>query len=389
IPDRDVIASDEALSALPDILGDRSLEDQRKVIAGKKKRVNDRLKEIPARIDELSRSLPEEMAPRKTIEAYIRNLDSKIQAAKDDTVLPGLRKELAEAQTKLAETQAKYAKGVREANKGIDKKVEGIDKEIKKLQKQAKDLEWDNNQAVTVIGRNKETVAGLGATYATVRARKQVYDEICPTCNQPIPSDQIEAARKQFNENQAIELGSIQADGKKLKAGNEILQKTIKEDEGKIKSLAIEVTAYEKSIKEEEEDRVEAKPSIEIAHLKEQVAPIEDEIKEHRIEKDLQKTLHILETDRQAEQAKLAKHDAALSTKKRIKELEIEEKNLAGEYEELEMQIFLMEKFIVSKVNLLEDQVNSKFELVKWKLFDIQVNEGVKECCIPMLNGST
>ena len=48
-----------------------------------------------------------------------------------------------------------------------------------------------------------------------------------------------------------------------------------------------------------------------------------------------------------------------------------------------------MEKFVVQKVNMLEEKINSKFELARFKLFDIRINEGVRECCVTMLDGST
>ncbi|KKM05918.1 hypothetical protein LCGC14_1749270, partial [marine sediment metagenome] len=198
ISDNDVIASDLTLSALPAILSDRSLEDQKKVIAAKKKKVNDRLKEIPARIDELLRTLPSESANRKVIKAYIKNIDKKIQAAKDDTVLSGLRKDLAEAQVKLAEAKAKTAQVILEANAGVDAKVFEAQAEIRKLKSQIDAIGDRVEGCEDKITRNNKSIAELKATHATVTARKQTYDEICPTCNQPLPSDQIEAAKDQF-----------------------------------------------------------------------------------------------------------------------------------------------------------------------------------------------
>ncbi|KKL91692.1 hypothetical protein LCGC14_1892130, partial [marine sediment metagenome] len=77
------------------------------------------------------------------------------------------------------------------------------------------------------------------------------------------------------------------------------------------------------------------------------------------------------------EQAKLATLDAAEKTKDRIENLKMEERDLGIEFEELEKQIFLMEKFIVAKVGLLEGKINSKFQLARFKLFETQINEGI------------
>ena len=71
----------------------------------------------------------------------------------------------------------------------------------------------------------------------------------------------------------------------------------------------------------------------------------------------------------------------------RILELEVQEKELAAEFERLEAELFLIEKFIIKKVEMLEGQINSRFKLARFKLFETQINEGIKECCEVLYNG--
>jgi len=94
-----------------------------------------------------------------------------------------------------------------------------------------------------------------------------------------------------------------------------------------------------------------------------------------------------LEKQLEIERQKLAQIQQAEQSKERIEELKVEEKKLAQEYEELERQIYLIEQFIVTKVNLLEDKINSKFKLAKFKLFDRQINGGINEVCETLYNG--
>jgi DNA repair protein SbcC/Rad50 len=54
-----------------------------------------------------------------------------------------------------------------------------------------------------------------------------------------------------------------------------------------------------------------------------------------------------------------------------------------------EKQKYLIEQFIIAKVNLLEETINSRFKIVKWKLFDVQINGGIAECCEAMVDGVT
>lgn len=71
----------------------------------------------------------------------------------------------------------------------------------------------------------------------------------------------------------------------------------------------------------------------------------------------------------------------------RIKELETKQEQLAQEYNELEHATFLTEEFTKQKVNLMEGSINDKFEITKFKLFDVQINQGVQDVCIATHNG--
>jgi len=65
----------------------------------------------------------------------------------------------------------------------------------------------------------------------------------------------------------------------------------------------------------------------------------------------------------------------------------LEERRLAAEYERLERELYLTEEFIRAKVRLLTDRINSRFRLARFKLFDIQVNGAVEECCETVVDG--
>lgn len=86
------------------------------------------------------------------------------------------------------------------------------------------------------------------------------------------------------------------------------------------------------------------------------------------------------------EQAK-ARFEARESGLKRIEELKAEERKLAAEFEELERQLYLTEEFVRTKVRMLEDKINSKFQMARFKLFETQVNGALSECCETTFNG--
>jgi len=56
IPDADVIATNSALDTLPNILGDHKIDDQKKIIAARRAKINKELEKIPVRINEANES---------------------------------------------------------------------------------------------------------------------------------------------------------------------------------------------------------------------------------------------------------------------------------------------------------------------------------------------
>src|SRR5690606_30802353 len=71
----------------------------------------------------------------------------------------------------------------------------------------------------------------------------------------------------------------------------------------------------------------------------------------------------------------------------RIKELEQEETQLSNSLLALEKQQFDIEKYIKLSIEALEQNINNKFKLVTFKLFETQINGGEIECCEALING--
>ena len=81
---------------------------------------------------------------------------------------------------------------------------------------------------------------------------------------------------------------------------------------------------------------------------------------------------------------KLQAHRTGLD---RIEELTEEQKNLAVLFEEMEHALYLTDLFIKTKVEMLDERINSKFRIAEFRLFETQVNGGVSECCSVLYDG--
>ena len=75
ISDEDVIASNTALAKLNDLLNGKSLEDMKKIIASKKKHINDELEKIPVRIDEINKMMPDTTVDIEKMRQHVAQIE--------------------------------------------------------------------------------------------------------------------------------------------------------------------------------------------------------------------------------------------------------------------------------------------------------------------------
>lgn len=85
------------------------------------------------------------------------------------------------------------------------------------------------------------------------------------------------------------------------------------------------------------------------------------------------------------EQDKRMQLTMAENQRRRIGELEKQEQLLASEYEELEKGLYLCDLFTKAKVATLTERINGKFKNVSFRLFQEQLNGGLKEDCEVMI----
>lgn len=88
-----------------------------------------------------------------------------------------------------------------------------------------------------------------------------------------------------------------------------------------------------------------------------------------------------------AKEQAIAVIDTAVKADERLAELTAEKKTLAASFEESERHLYLIETFIRLKASLLENHINDRFRIVKFRLFRDQINGGLEEICEAEVNG--
>ena len=403
ISDEDVIAEYSELKALTDILSGHSVDDHRKVVAAKKTAINKELDMIPVRIDEALRGKPTIDTPRDVLIQEISLATTTLETLEADKALlvnghavVDTRAELRDVQRRLmareSELQMEYKKQSALKSNEYDMVVSELNNLSSKVESTKHRLDTSNRD----IQRIESVIDEL------MHQRQQVnedafvmdIDEACPTCGQKLPAEQIQAARekaetnfnlrksKRLEEiNQSIELKQQDIENiKKRDAGlepvetlealikaKELVKQIITDEIGQLTAPVLDDDSIYADLKAEEFmlqmklDESNTDHSEEIADIDKRIATT----KEHRFN---------LETE-------LNKYEEAKRIDTRVAELESQQAELAAEKSKLDEASYLMDEFIKAKVNMLEDVINSRFKLARFKMFNVMLNGNVEECC--------
>ncbi|KYH35867.1 chromosome partition protein Smc [Clostridium tepidiprofundi DSM 19306] len=397
------------LKALEQLLVDKDIDTLKKSIMARKKALNDEIKSIPYRIDELNNSIHKldfealEFRKRGIIAAIKNTEDKLLNSSKINEEFLKKQDKLYKLKSKLKDIEYVAKDKAEEPLKQLEFELREAEKEKSKLKMQLYKLETDIASKESFVSSIEEELEKLRNEWNLVNQETLNIPEesfICPTCKRPLEEHDIKAKKTEmienFNQNKAEKLAAINTTGK---------QKKEKMEEFKfgIERLKIEKNSAVKKIEEVNEILAERKakidnftPSIDLENNKEyqevlkQIKELETKLSSPRIDNEI-KELKIkkMQLDKELEEinSQLAYKEQNEKTKVRIKELMDKEKELAQKMAELEGQEFLCEEFIKTKVELLEDSINSKFKHVSFKLFDMQINGGLSETCEALING--
>lgn len=413
ITDIDIIVGNDELKNLPEILQGRSLDDHKAIVKVRHKKINEELKKIPVRIDEVFAGLPDISNIVIDIEkqvickatAQIQTLSAKVNHLEAGGIIAERKNRISEIEAEMLRLKTQSRSKIQSEINQLDgkrRKLVGLGRDAEeKIQALKKEIEYCNK----VIKKNKSEMSELRAKWEKVVAEKSKIDidEFCPTCRQTLPSERIDAARKKaaddFNLSRSSRLTEITAKGKELKEQCELSEKMSVEDIKISASLEIEQAGLQSQIVEVAEKLLELDQSSEIyltgpvyKSLAEEKAQIEirigaakDDAKEE-IEK-IKTEIIFVNASKSSAEKKILLLESAEKGKKRIEELKKQEKTLAEEFEKLTRELYLCEEFTRVKVGMLEENINSKFKLARFKLFSEQINGGLQECCETLYKG--
>lgn len=413
ISDEEIIASDDALRDLPEVLiipgtVDKryTIEEYRKIASARRAEINREIQAIPARIDEVNRAMPDLSGldaqnlqasifeKRKQIDAYAAK-KSDLQAG---GALQETRLRIAEVQARIAEEKAKFQENVSAYSSAHDQELRSLREKMMDLnatmREQGAALESLKERRDRLQRMRSEFMASYNLVASTEWDPKNA---VCPTCHRDLPEDKVQQLREEFNLNKSRRLAEINAEGK-AKASKDMIA-DVEAQISATKEGLLTLEAEHSRLLEEIKTAEQATPQASIVPFEEQgtytalAAELAD--LEKRRENDSQevfacsKVLDSQIADLEKEivdlSEKLSRFKAVESLKGRMDALLQREKELSKEWERIERGEFLCQLFIRAKVMRLNDRINSYFENVRFRLFVDQINGGVKEDCEVMI----
>lgn len=423
------IEDSDVLNAMPDNKGKKeliailesgkTLADTKKTLAAQKKKIKDELEKIPARIDEANRSKPE-AEDWTLIESEINAKDKQI--AEIDHLLNDVAQADKDKGEKIAAIQGKIRslnfniqslEDIISANEKAEYKeqvdeLEAVKKGLEQARSDLKDEQGKLKLAREQLKEYEADIADLRKEWSRLNAESLEvdYDQfVCPACKRELEASDIEAKRQElvtnFNSDKAKRLASNVKRGKAVSAEIEKYKGKIQDVETLIEDLSQHIAEQEAWVETLINSLPATEPDVksiiaadpEILELKEQVKKHESDLAGHEAETpSREKVQHNetkanLKTEVDGLKKRLANRDYIERAEKRIEELRKQLAEQSQELANLEQVEFAIQEFTRTKIDKIEQSVNSLFQIVRFKMFDRQINGGEAETCVCTVDG--
>ncbi|EAE5979996.1 AAA family ATPase [Listeria monocytogenes] len=408
VTDAEVMSADDSLKDLSIFLGKHSIEDKLIQINEQRKNLRKRLELIPELVNEATKAKqdvtglnPSDIKGElSVIEEQIQLIEQEKNVLKNGGIQTELNKQKANIELELTKIKANEQKETQELL--MSKKEEIFDErnELIDVNNRIGESTFLIQRKQGEIATKQQELIKLGKEWDTLQVER--FDEhrkSCPTCGQDFPAEHLNSMIERFNQEKAEKIKENEAAGKSSKAVIEETKGDIAELSFDIKANELELNNIESKLEILEQEKTALEHQLEQAEnsttyieKQSELEMIEEKLRDEKGSSitavaEIQIKIDKLNAEASDLKADLAKFDSNQKQENRIQELEEEAAEKGAKYDELEMGLYLIERFNKAKCNLLEDKINSKFKYVSFKLFKTQINGGIDECCETIYNG--
>lgn len=395
--------------------------------------------EIPVRIDEAEKS----KVDVDVAEQELANVDLVRRIAECDKKMENAGSALGDLRSKEMQLQFDMSGMEQTMNRELSNKRSIMDAELRDCKNELEHFAVtislkekqisDNEKAITDADAERKK---LGEQYNSEKAKafdetpylfdesKWIFDEsttVCSLCGQKLPADKIEQlkadfeerktkakadAKRKLNDSKSDFITQKESNLEEIKAYGFAKKNLIEELTKKNADLQMEID----SLKKQEQGTLTNKEELckllseipEEADYSQNEEYVKLKAEHDKILADIAKLesegADKVVTDLKAEKADLqsqldevnnviaqAANNVAIDD--RIETLRDEQKEIGQKVADQEQMLYLLEEFIRFKLNKVSESINSHFKTVNFKLFEMQLNGGMKDCCECTVNG--
>ena len=395
--------------------------------------------EIPVRIDEATKSkvdvdVAEQELAKSDLERQIAEIDGQIANAGNATA--ELEREEMQLQFDMSGIMQTMGMELKEKRRAIEREAESVAKRFNDLHQEIQIAENAVALNEKAIEEKDEERKKLGVLYSEERVKafdetpyqfdesKWIFDEsttVCSLCGQKLPEDKIESLKAEFEQKKAdakeraerqlkdaitrfnadkkMKLDALVANGNKCK---DFIEKTRKNNSdlkvsiGSLKVQEVEALAKKNDLERQLSElpqEADYSQNPEYVSLKSrhdevvaEIAKLESAGEEMLVEELKSKNADLQEQLAGANRL-IAQAAMNVEIDERIAQLQTEQKEIGQKVADQEQMLYLLESFIRFKLDKISDSINSHFKTVNFKLFEMQLNGGMKDCCECTVNG--
>ena len=360
--------------------------------------------ELPVRIDEISNSkvnidVSELELLKNSLNEQIADVKSKI--ADTDKQFEEYQK-LSDGIMELKFAESDLFRKANEDNIKARREIEDKIADKKFLLRQTEKTVDDCERQIDISKHHSVSLNESLESYRNQYRQTQelVFDEnslVCSYCGQEYPQDRKEKIKDEFESRKATEIKKITELGNKAKSELDKEKETIESLEKELVEHRKSLEMLNNAIADLEKQLSELPTSIDISETDEykaiqsQLAEKEQAMSQMNNASSIRESLEAEVEDLHIEYTEVEKQ-IAMSQKnieidERIEELQAEQREVAQKIADVEKMLYLLDEFIKYKLDKISDSINAMFDGISFKLFDIQLNGGVKEVCECTVNG--
>lgn len=405
----EVVESNKKLAVLLPELKDKSPDDLLKVAAAKRKALNKEIAELETRISEAHLAAAGEKFDENSLREERLKLETELDMAKYANPNDKKRSQINALDEQANKLQADLLELKKTHENLKDESVSKLSNQEQAVKAKVYTAERRKSEAEGNILQRNQRIDQLKKAQSALRDEWKEIDRkypmpfaaeggkaTCQTCGQALPEEAMQQAVAKVNTARAKEKERINLAGKELGRQIEAFTAEVQSLNADLANIVGMLDAARAEIEriEAEMDVVNSRTVETDAKFIALTAKIADteaqkstlELQTEPLFDDQSKANALKEAIADIDR-KLFAVDEQRKQQARVDELAKRKVAAGKEFEEVERTCALIEAFVRAKVGVLENRINDKFAITRFKMFETQINGGITETCEAVYNG--